>query len=393
MADNIRKIGRNWYVDVFYQGKRIRKVVGTDRKLALKIANKVLTQLIEGVFFDNKKEYTITLKEYAEQFLNDYSKIHKKPKSYRRDTVSVKALVNRLGQYPLNQITLEKIELYVKERLKDFSPTRPGQTITGATINREIYCLSNMYKRALKLKLVKENPVKGYERQKEYKRNECLTVEEFHKLIKVAEEHIRKFIIIAVTTGLRSSNILNLKWKQIDLQEETIFISGEETKNSEDLVLPILPILKDELMKIPSEKRNGFVICKQNGQKYSQIQKAYELALRKAEITRKIWKHDLRHTFASHATMSGIDVFTLKELMGHKSLEVTNRYTHLSLEHKRELIDKLNSRLDNNTEHFSSSIEVKELIEIFGKDSDIVNKVNEYLKNKSSTHKYNVIVS
>jgi len=88
-----------------------------------------------------------------------------------------------------------------------------------------------------------------------------------------------------------------------------------------------------------------YVFCDKNGQSYRNIRKSFFTAMRKAGIIGFRF-HDLRHTFASHLVMSGVDLNTVRELLGHKSLEMTLRYSHLSPDHKRSAVDILNRQMD-----------------------------------------------
>ncbi len=90
-----------------------------------------------------------------------------------------------------------------------------------------------------------------------------------------------------------------------------------------------------------------WVFCKKNGERYGNIRKAFEGARKRAGIV-DFRFHDLRHTFASHLVMAGVDLRTVQELLGHKSFEMTLRYAHLSPEHKKAALDILCKRLVTN---------------------------------------------
>jgi site-specific recombinase XerD len=87
-----------------------------------------------------------------------------------------------------------------------------------------------------------------------------------------------------------------------------------------------------------------WVFCKKNGERYGNVRKAFEGARKRAGIV-DFRFHDLRHTFASHLVMAGIDLKTVQELLDHKSFEMTLRYAHLSPEHKKAVLDILGKRL------------------------------------------------
>ena len=81
---------------------------------------------------------------------------------------------------------------------------------------------------------------------------------------------------------------------------------------------------------------DGLVFCNRNGTPYKSFRSAFEKAVRKAGLADFTF-HDLRHTFASRLVMSGVDLPTVKELLGHKDISMTLRYTHLSTDHKQRL--------------------------------------------------------
>jgi site-specific recombinase XerD len=83
-----------------------------------------------------------------------------------------------------------------------------------------------------------------------------------------------------------------------------------------------------------------YVFCSENGKPYGSLRKSFETALKKAEI-KEFCFHDLRHPFASHLVMSGVDLMTVKELLGHKTIKMTLRYAHLSPSHERNAIESL----------------------------------------------------
>ena len=141
-------------------------------------------------------------------------------------------------------------------------------------------------------------------------------------------------------------------------------------------------------LPLPKERIcDGYVLCKQNGARYSDITNAYYDDLKKAGINRRVWKHDLRHTFASHAAMSGIDGKVLQELLGHKTPSMTSRYTHLNVAYKKMVIGKLDTRLNNGHKGMEKSLTLGELKKLFGEESDAYKKVQMYLEIKGKVAK------
>jgi integrase len=101
--------------------------------------------------------------------------------------------------------------------------------------------------------------------------------------------------------------------------------------------------VKDLLISVMKHPKSPYVFCGEDGLPYN-YRKSFETALKNSGILNFLF-HDLRHTFASHLVMSGVDLNTVRELLGHKSLEMTLRYSHLSPDHKRRAVELLNSRM------------------------------------------------
>lgn len=100
--------------------------------------------------------------------------------------------------------------------------------------------------------------------------------------------------------------------------------------------------MRGAVLKHPDSQ---YIFCNNEGQPYGDIRKSFLTAIKKSGIV-SFRFHDLRHTFASQLVMSGVDLNTVRELLGHKSLEMTLRYSHLSPDHKKRAVDILGKRMD-----------------------------------------------
>ena len=133
------------------------------------------------------------------------------------------------------------------------------------------------------------------------------------------------------------------KWENVDRGRGIIYLL--DTKNGEQREVLMNEVVKDALSKISRKKGNPYVFTREDGSQYTGVQKFFRTALKKSGIINFRF-HDLRHTFASHLVMMGVDIKTVQELMGHKSIEMTLRYAHLSPAHKRSAIEDLGSKMD-----------------------------------------------
>jgi site-specific recombinase XerD len=104
-------------------------------------------------------------------------------------------------------------------------------------------------------------------------------------------------------------------------------------------------ILTTTLQKIIKHIDSPYVLCNEDGERYKSVKKAFNNAVRRAGI-KDFHFHDLRHTFPSNLVMAGVDIKTVQELMGHKTIAMTLRYSHLSLSHKQSAVDKLERCID-----------------------------------------------
>ncbi len=168
------------------------------------------------------------------------------------------------------------------------------------------------------------------------KRLRYLTIEELQRLLGCCSPHLKPIVLVSVNTGMRKGEILNLKWNQVDLRHN--FILLDKTKNGERREIPINSTLKELFASMPRSLESECVFVDKNGKPYGNIKRGFHTALKKAGI-RDFHFHDLRHTFASHLVMTGVDLPSVKELLGHKSLTMTLRYAHLSPGHKRKAVE------------------------------------------------------
>ena len=142
---------------------------------------------------------------------------------------------------------------------------------------------------------------------------------------------------------MRKGEILRCKWHEIDFNRDIINLYN--TKNNETRRLPLNAIAKRTLIAVPKHPDSAYIFCNKKGEPYGDIKKSFLTAIKNSAII-DFRFHDLRHTFASQLVMAGVDLNTVRELLGHKSLAMTLRYAHLSPDHKKRAVDVLSKRMD-----------------------------------------------
>ncbi|MFH1014745.1 MAG: tyrosine-type recombinase/integrase [Nitrospirota bacterium] len=332
MALHLKK--GNWFIDYYAYGKRKRKKIGPSKALAENVLRKLRVEIAENKYLDIKKEQKIKFEDFADEYLELHSKPNNKSwfKSDRHNVNNLKAHFS--GRY-LHEITPLLIEKYKVERSKEVSP---------ATVNRNLACLKSMFNRAIEWDKAQENPVRKVKLFRENnKRLRYLEREEIVKLLANCKRNLKPIVVVALNTGMRKGEILGLKWHDVDFKRGIIYLLN--TKNGEKREIPMNEQVKTALIRTRKHAGSPYIFCRHDGKPYGDIKKSFFTAMKKSDIINFRF-HDLRHTFASQLVMSGIDLNTVRELLGHKSLEMTLRYSHLSPDHKKRAVDTLARRLD-----------------------------------------------
>ncbi len=229
------KRGRVWWIKIKWQGKLIRKSTGTSSKeLARKIEIKVLNELAEGEWFGIEARRR-TLKEMIEKYDAEYT-------SRRQYQARDRSIFKHLEAYFGEDTQLQDIERLIGE----YESYRYSKGIMPATIVKEMGLLKRMFNVAIKKwKWIKDNPVNSIEMpQVKNERVRYLSEDEYGRLFnalddKTAPAWLKSIVIIALNTGLRESNLLNMKWSWLNLFSRCLVIEGALMKNKESIGLPL----------------------------------------------------------------------------------------------------------------------------------------------------------
>lgn len=342
MSKGIIKIGK--YYHIVYQGldgkQKWESSRSTKKRDAVALRAKRLLEVREGKQPELKRIPNITLKDFAEEYLV-WAKTH--IKSYRARKGFVKQLTNDLGNILLNKFSIKLVEQWQNERIE--RGNKP------ATVDSLLAVLKHMFTKAYerqKVSYYARNQVKKVKLYKpDNRRSRYLSEEECHRLIDACDDHLRPIVITALHTGMRKSEILSLTWDRVDLHNKVIEVIN--TKNNESRVIPIGAFLYQTLTDLRTRIDVDYVFHDKNGRSYQDVKKSFASALKRAKITNFRF-HDLRHTFASHLVMAGVDIVTVQKLLGHKTLTMTLRYAQLADAHRANAIDKLEARYSGRKE-------------------------------------------
>lgn len=327
--------------------KHVRRIVGHSIKEAREARNREQTKL-------GGKNYRfgqtgITFDVFAEKYIAQHS-IHNRSCGCDKNTLKLH-LLPFFGRHRLSDMATGTVLEYIGRRRNE--PTYRKIPTSPATINREIALLKSMFNRGLEWEDITESQINWRRIKKfdEYGRERTLTDAEFGRLIEAAGRvpHLRDFIVIALNTGMRKSEILKLRWEYINFGERTISVPRNLRKNRRPLVIPMNETLVDLLSGM---KRAGeFVFI--NGETASRLKnlaRSFKTACRRSGIA-DLRIHDLRHTFGTALAKEGEGTLAISKLLGHCSEAMTRRYINRMDERLQVSVDSLNGKFSAKTLH------------------------------------------
>lgn len=327
----IYKKGENWYIDYYLHGRRKRKKIGHSKKLADQVLKDVQTKIVKKDFLGIYDDQKVTFQDFSHKYLA-YAETIKTSTSVTRDKgIIQKHLLPRFGEKYLFEITLDEGERYRAERL--------CEDATPATINKETNLLKAMLNQAMRWNYLKTSPLSGMKQLKEPPgRVRYLHAQELSVLLTACsrDNWLLAITQLALHAGMRRGEILALKWRNIDFQNRIILL--EKTKTNERRIIPINDTLAVVLHNLPRNNTEAlFPIISGN-----MLSMAFRRACKRANVTHFRF-HDLRHTFASHLTMAGVNQRAVQHLLGHKDPRMTSRYAHLSDAHLNQAVKALDT--------------------------------------------------
>ncbi len=315
-----------WWMTFRVNGKKVyESTKTTNKKLAEKIYAKRVTEITEGKWFDNQQAKSIRFEDMVEKYLQEHAK--------QRDPRTAKILLPAFSGYTLSQITTKRIAEYRVMRLKNVKP---------ATVYQELALMRRMFNVAIKeWEWLRDNPVSrlSFSVGGRNARDRWLTLEEEQRLLSVATnpEWLRNLLIVALHTGMRRGEILSLKWQDVDFKRKTIIVV--KSKNNEKRTIPMSNTVYGILNSIKVRDISGRIFPISG----SSLRQAFDKTIVKAALE-DFRFHDLRHTFATRLIQNRVDLYTVKELLGHKTIKMTERYAHHypeSLRHGVDVLDKI----------------------------------------------------
>ncbi len=338
-----RNPGEHWIRYADQNGRIHREKIGPSLKLAKAAYQKRKTEIREGRFFPIKiNKRGILFKEIAKDFL-EYSRKHKRGHSH--DTARMGTLLRLWRDSALDTFTPGKIE-------HDLSECAEQEQWTPATFNRYRALASAVFSLPIRNAKATVNPIRGTKHRIENNaRVRYLSDEEEARLF----AYLRKNwpdreaeILVALHSGMRRSEQYatrhcpegGLKWRHVDFKINVITLP--RSKHGESRHFPMNSLMRATLLSLQETTSSAYVFPVDPPDEW------FPRLCKASRIEDFSW-HCLRHTFASRLVMAGVDIRTVQELMGHKTIVTTMRYAHLAPGHQSEAVERLVSSTSTTT--------------------------------------------
>jgi integrase len=268
------------------------------------------------------------------------SEKEKRPWGHRRDLDATRHLRESFAGVELDQLTASRVRAYVDGRRQD--------GVSPATINRELCVLSsaiNYARREWEWDI--QNPVPGRKLREPEGRVRWITRDEARELIAVAEReaqapHLADFIRLALNTGCRKGELLGLEWARVDLQAGLIHLETDHTKTRKRRSVPINADAREAILararfRTRTCPTGPWVFCHDDGRRIGDVKRSFAKACERAGIM-DFRIHDLRHTCAAWLVSAGVPLPEVRDLLGHSTVRMTERYAHLAPENVRAAV-------------------------------------------------------
>ncbi len=325
-----------------------------DRKIdAEKWSRKIEREMDENTWRDHTESKPLVLSAALQRYLDQVS-IKKRPNTQVRDKYSVFYLYLELGNLNISDISQSHVAAYRDKRLQETSPH---------SVRIELSLLSHLFNTARQEWGYTDlyNPVSMIKKpQIPEGRCPVITDDQINTLLleckKTKTSLLYPFVLLALHTGCRSMESRGLRWEQVNIKDGYISLIGEENKIHRSRLVPLTDTAKEVLRKLSQKAK----IIDMNGQPKGLVfpsktdlnqprdmHMTFNRAVKKACLDNlpgigNLRIHDLRHICGSYLVMAGVDFETIRDILGHRYITTTQRYTHTNINHKQSSINKIN---------------------------------------------------
>ena len=342
-----RKDSPTWWVSYTDpNGERVRRPTGTsNRKEAHALEAKWKLAAYRQRQWDEVPNHS-----FDELMLGYLKATQAAKRSAERDRTIARRLRHHFAPQTVESLAAQDIRTYIQRR--------QSAGVKAATINRELALLSaaiNHARREWEWNI--PNPVVGRKLKQPEGRVRWISRDEADALIRVAMReprapHLADFIRLALHTGCRKQELLGLEWRRVDLQARLIHLEANHTKTGKRHSVPLNQTSRNVLVKRLRWRAqhcpaSPWVFCRADGTRIADVKRSFATAVRRAGLT-DFRIHDLRHSCAAWLVSAGVALPEVRDLLGHSTITMTERYAHLAPENVRAAV----AVLDGNRSRF-----------------------------------------
>ena len=300
----------------------------------------------EGRYFKTAEAKRHTLGDLVDRYITEV--LPEKPKNAANSRQHLIWWKSKLGAYLLADVSPALIVKYRNELLATI--TRRGTKMANGTVVRYMASLSHAFSLAVKdWQWVDDSPLRKVSKPKEPRgRERFLSDDERAALLQACKASTSRFlytvVVLALSTGMRRGEIMGLRWNQIDIPRGRILLY--ETKNNTSRAVPLAGLALTLMSGLLKVRRidTDLVFYGEAGSKPVDLTKPWTTALGKANLTNFRF-HDLRHSAASYLAMNGATTIEIAAILGHKTLQMVKRYSHLANSHTNSVVTSMNEKI------------------------------------------------
>ena len=328
----------NGYYHAYYRGTDGNwRSVSTKTKFKA-VANQFFSDLKHNL---SNKTPSLSIQAFMDRY-QEYSAIHHAKLTQKRVKYVLRKFVVFVGNKMMDQVIAMDIESYKAFRLK---------SVSAVTVNIELRSIKAFFGLAYRWDVILKHPFKAVTMLRIPEHDPIyLKRDEFFALMRTATKPwLKNLIVLAVNTGLRRGELVNLKWEHIDFEKRILKVANTaqfQTRSKRERMVPLNLTAMALMEVIP--RRTEFVFVGDRGRKLDdeEVSRRFKDAVTSAGLNPGLHLHSLRHTFATWLVQNGAGIYEVQKLLGHSTVQMTQIYSHLQPEQLHGTVNRIDIALN-----------------------------------------------